>query len=180
MTMLTLLTVPLAAAMYFVCCIIGFETLSYPNEYLAFFMGDIAALLTIMTSWLLLWSRDVDWDRCTSKTIIFSIGAIALGFVTAWLVSVFYSTFHNVIMGVFLGGIVTCLAWMIGACIFWRQPAAATSAAPGQPGHHDVVCLKCGYVLNGLTEARCPECGERYTLDGLLHAQQSQSDIGAN
>ena len=30
---------------------------------------------------------------------------------------------------------------------------------PPDDGH--LHCLKCGYVLKGLSEPRCPECGER-------------------
>lgn len=27
------------------------------------------------------------------------------------------------------------------------------------------LCTRCGYLLGGLTEPRCPECGRVYTLD---------------
>ncbi len=29
------------------------------------------------------------------------------------------------------------------------------------PGDGYLHCLKCGYILKGITEPRCPECGER-------------------
>ena len=29
------------------------------------------------------------------------------------------------------------------------------------PGGGQTRCRKCGYILRGLTEPRCPECGER-------------------
>ncbi len=29
------------------------------------------------------------------------------------------------------------------------------------PGHNETRCRKCGYILRGITEPRCPECGER-------------------
>ena len=35
-------------------------------------------------------------------------------------------------------------------------------------------CPKCGYNMTGLYEARCPECGSRYTLDQLAAAQKQE------
>ena len=32
----------------------------------------------------------------------------------------------------------------------------------------DVTCPACGYSLVGLSECRCPECGEQFTIEQLL------------
>ena len=37
--------------------------------------------------------------------------------------------------------------------------------------HHPMMCVKCGYLLYGLTEARCPECGTEF--DARLLAGQA-------
>jgi hypothetical protein len=47
----------------------------------------------------------------------------------------------------------------------WAQPVEAES------GEVNVICPKCGYSLVGLAELRCPECGERFTIDALIRAQ---------
>ncbi|MEL7237515.1 MAG: hypothetical protein AAGK78_01530, partial [Planctomycetota bacterium] len=77
----------------------------------------------------------------------------------------------------FVGSVVATLAWMGCACFMWRDTSSSLHAAAT---HHatgdDVACAKCGHLLNGLREARCPECGEVYTLDRLFAAQQT-SDL---
>ena len=30
-----------------------------------------------------------------------------------------------------------------------------------RPGDRETRCRRCGYILRGITEPRCPECGER-------------------
>ena len=44
--------------------------------------------------------------------------------------------------------VAACLGWLM----LWLSPA-----------HHDneTRCRQCGYILRGITEPRCPECGER-------------------
>ena len=53
--------------------------------------------------------------------------------------------------------------------LFWFVPTvivtALTFAAVGfqfkVAPRHETRCRKCNYILRGLTEPRCPECGER-------------------
>jgi hypothetical protein len=47
---------------------------------------------------------------------------------------------------------------LVSAWLVRRAPAVRSKGIP---------CLKCGYDLTGLREARCPECGSQYTLDQL-------------
>ena len=37
---------------------------------------------------------------------------------------------------------------------------------------------KCGYNLTGLTEPRCPECGEGFTLAGTGQTPDSEAESG--
>jgi rubrerythrin len=39
----------------------------------------------------------------------------------------------------------------------------------------NVSCPSCGYNLTGLNEARCPECGAKFTLDELFAAQPRET-----
>lgn len=46
-------------------------------------------------------------------------------------------------------------AWLAALVVFvWVRPRAVRD-----DGY--LHCLKCGYILKGLSEPRCPECGER-------------------
>ena len=38
-------------------------------------------------------------------------------------------------------------------------------------GRINLNCPDCGYVMVGLSESRCPECGARFTLDELVRRQ---------
>ncbi len=52
--------------------------------------------------------------------------------------------------------IVVYLIWRDGYVRGWRK-------ARNQPP----TCTQCGYNMSGLTQCRCPECGQPYTLDQL-------------
>lgn len=57
-------------------------------------------------------------------------------------------------------------AYMIGTAWIWRECAdlGMTFDRPYP------LCPQCGYNMTGLTQARCPECGQSYTLDRLFAA----------
>jgi hypothetical protein len=52
-------------------------------------------------------------------------------------------------------------------------PPADADPVPGKPLH---LCPNCDYILTGLVERRCPECGEPFTLsDARWHARERSS-----
>ncbi len=98
---------------------------------------------------------------------------MGLGFLIGWVA---WGLTDSDSFGLFIGSSSVVLAWMVAACVLWRATPLETirEARPAATGDStaEVVCPRCRYVLNGLREARCPECGEQYTLDQLLTAQQ--------
>lgn len=73
---------------------------------------------------------------------------------------------------VVIAGLLLCAT--AGAVFIWMP--AWLRLVQGRPilrrdDQVDVTCPKCGYALIGLSELRCPECGERFTIDGLFRAQ---------
>ncbi|MBI1827128.1 MAG: hypothetical protein HYR83_12180 [Planctomycetes bacterium] len=56
------------------------------------------------------------------------------------------------------------MSWRIAALaawiVIWRLQRAAKRIDERVP-----VCAQCSYMLKGLSEPRCPECGRVYTLD---------------
>ena len=72
---------------------------------------------------------------------------------------------------VLTGGLLASLAFF-GVVPAWRQEPKLV-----------VWCPSCGYNMTGLHEARCPECGTKYTLDELFSAtggpipREDQHDI---
>ena len=72
----------------------------------------------------------------------------------------------------FLIAAVICLGVAAFVAV-WLPPIARLElhSVRGRDGEVRVYCPKCGYSLVGLTELRCPECGERFTLDQIIAAQ---------
>ena len=65
-------------------------------------------------------------------------------------------------------GVGTGINWMWMLCLstgFLSSPFVATALAhmltPKETKDGHTRCGKCGYILKGLTEPRCSECGER-------------------
>jgi hypothetical protein len=72
-----------------------------------------------------------------------------------------------------VGSVIAPLLWLVAATVIGREtaPERAQRLHPAIA----VVCPTCGYNLSGLSEARCPECGSRFTLDELLGAQPGRA-----
>jgi predicted Zn-ribbon and HTH transcriptional regulator len=50
----------------------------------------------------------------------------------------------------------------------WRESKLERADRLRLSGIDAIACLNCGYNLTGLNEARCPECGSRFTLDQIV------------
>ena len=88
------------------------------------------------------------WLRIVVSVIV---GGIA-GFVLLWAgYGLYVSTMNHLLVVV----IVASLAGPILATVF----AHVVTPRETKDGH--TRCGKCGYILKGLTEPRCSECGER-------------------
>ncbi len=74
----------------------------------------------------------------------------------------------------FIGGVLAMLFWLFVTVFLWRETTAERAARVGGAGSSAVTCPTCGYNLTGLAEARCPECGTRFTLDELLASQPAR------
>jgi predicted RNA-binding Zn-ribbon protein involved in translation (DUF1610 family) len=73
-----------------------------------------------------------------------------------------------------MGGFVSLLGFgficiLVFAWYFWRLGRRAVWRRLQSDGPR---CPKCGYDLQGQSELRCPECGERWTLGELWIAQR--------
>ena len=78
-----------------------------------------------------------------------------------------------------LGGLAATVLWIIGTICIWRETAAERGARIARAGVGTLVCPNCGYNMTGLSEARCPECGNRFTIDELLASQPERAASAA-
>jgi hypothetical protein len=54
---------------------------------------------------------------------------------------------------------------LLSTVLVWRETAAERLAPLTAHGVPAIACPLCGYNRAGLTEAGCPECGGRFTLE---------------
>ncbi len=181
LTLLSVLVLPAAALVYTLAVVIGYEMAGWNSDYTVWLTADAISFGLVVGWWLALWGRSIEWTAwMISATMLATGGSILLGIVAGILAAM---AINEESFGLFIGGGTSVVAWLVSACVLWRRGGTAGSAAANDPGAQAVVfCPKCGYALNGLREARCPECGEVYTLDALLRAQPSfggASDLAA-
>ena len=59
---------------------------------------------------------------------------------------------------------------LLRLAVLWHQHSRGRDLTDVD-GRVNVNCPDCGYMMVGLSESRCPECGERFTLDELIRRQ---------
>ena len=168
LTLLSVLVLPAATLVYVVCFAFVGQVLR-GNTDTGFLIGGMVSFGVVVAWWAILWGRQVTWTaRRWARTVIFTLASVAVGIVAGLLPLALVR--GGAEFGLFIGGLVCVLSWLVCACVVWRDDATPQTA-DGHAAADVIACPKCGYALNGLREARCPECGEVYTLDGLFAAQ---------
>jgi hypothetical protein len=175
--LLTILMLPLAAAVYFIMFFIVIERArssgnwNYPErEIRAFVAGGAMTWAFVAIYWSMLWRKSVSWTKRRAWQTFAGAGAAVIA---AGIIAVIFGIIadDDALAPSFVA---TCLApalWLVATTFIWRETAAERAARIQSTGKGALTCPTCGYNLTGLTEARCPECGSKFTIDELL-AQQ--------
>jgi hypothetical protein len=128
--------------------------------------------------WCLLWRSGVQWtSRRITGTIVAGFGAFAFGLLAAVFIAMTFSIGDGQSFEAFVGGMHAIIVWLIATVFIWRETAAERARRVTASSASAITCPTCGYNLTGLTEARCPECGSKFTLDELLASQQTKSEV---
>jgi hypothetical protein len=133
--------------------------------------------LFIGAYWLALWRGVVRWTRRRVLLTALATGLALVGGAAFGAVGLAINFRMPPPIAILLGGGFVPIVWVLATVVVWTETRAERAdrlRALGGP--RAVACPICGYSLAGLTEARCPECGGRFTLDQLLAAQ---ADAGA-
>ncbi len=71
-----------------------------------------------------------------------------------------------------IAGCILCgiAATLLRMAVLWHRQSRG-KALTDIEGRINLNCPDCGYVMVGLSESRCPECGARFTLDELIRRQ---------
>ena len=146
-------------------------TYDYREDFL-FLAASFGSWVFVAIYWTMLWRKSVPWT--------FSRKAIPVGLAFAGM---FVETTAGWILAgssnwevkIILLDILTPALWLIATIVCWRETPAERALRVGASGRQNISCPTCGYNLTGLAEARCPECGSKFTLDELLTAQPGQT-----
>jgi hypothetical protein len=177
--LLSVFMFPLAAVLYIFVFVGADENLrgvGYPNRDVAtFLVTDIATWLFVAVYWCLLWRSGVNWNRGrVIGTQIAAVGAVIAGSLAGFVAGSLMAR-GDAGFGVFFGGVLAIVLWLVATVLLWRETAGERAERMKGASKSAVTCPTCGYNLTGLSESRCPECGSRFTLDELL-ALQTRTD----
>jgi hypothetical protein len=178
--LLSILMFPLAGIVYMFTVVVGEYTfaraMSWPyQEIFEFKMAGTLTWFVIGVYWSLLWMNSVRWTTArivgTLLSVIVSLGAgVSSALITS---AVIHGTTASNSFGTFIGSMVVIVSWLIATVFLWRETAAERSQRVKTSSKSAITCPTCGYNLTGLSEARCPECGSKFTLDELIGLQSA-------
>ncbi len=132
-----------------------------------------ATCIFIAVYWLVLWYRSVRW---TNRRVVWTTLSV-FGFVAATVLFVFVLNGVLGLRRVLTGMIAPAFGvstWLVATVLIWRETPAERADRVRQAAGNALFCPRCGYNMTGLHEARCPECGSRFTLDQLVAAQKQE------
>ncbi len=119
---------------------------------------------TCLIAWWLFWRRHVVWSkRVVARTLLLWLVCmpvpIAIMPFMATDLGIVGVTFWNL-------PLIGWGVWIALTMRIWPLQTSSFHDIPDGPK-----CLKCGYSLRGLSNTKCPECGDEQTLDALWAGQ---------
>jgi DNA-directed RNA polymerase subunit RPC12/RpoP len=121
--------------------------------------------------WILLWRSLITWTpRRRLATGLSALAAILVAAVTCVLMFHVFGV-PDMAVSVLVGGGVGPPLWVLATVLIWRETAEERLQRLGATSTDAVFCPICSYNMTGLREARCPECGSRFSLDELVKSQ---------
>ena len=121
--------------------------------------------------WIILWRSLITWTlRRRLRTGLSALAAILIAAVACILM--FRVLFvPEVAASILVGGGVGPPLWVLATVLIWRETAEERLQRLASASTDAVFCPICSYNMTGLREARCPECGTRFSLDELVRSQ---------
>lgn len=183
--LLSIFLFPLAGIFYVFMVVVGEGMLRYSGSYrdrevVMFTLCSGTTWAGVALYWCLLWRSSVRWNgRRISLTLLTALGALLVGSVVGVVAAALMPFGGGNGFGVFVGGILTIMIWLIATVFVWRETATERAQRLTTRTSSAIVCPTCGYNLTGLTETRCPECGSRFTLNELIALQpKAEVEVG--
>jgi len=131
----------------------------------------------LITAWIAIWRKTVQWTVVrrilTALAVLWSAGAATL----ISLIVIALLNPRDAGMAIALAGAVWVPMWLVSTALIWRETGFERALRIDPRAAGMLACPNCGYDLRGLSEARCPECGRRYTLDQIVNLALGIDDL---
>jgi hypothetical protein len=127
--------------------------------------------------WVALWRSVVRW---TGARVLMTALAVPGALVVGLFVGITFLSFlrgREFELALLVGGGVVPIAWVLATVLIWRETPRERMERISAAGTRTLSCPVCGYNMTGLSEARCPECGSKFTLDQLVAAQPERDKV---
>jgi hypothetical protein len=137
------------------------------------FASELISAFLFVIAWVAVWHGQVVWNRwrrqLTFLSVLWSLGVgSVIGFGLALAT-------REEEVGVIFAGLFWFVSWIPSTALVWRETTPERAARLDAIATGTVACPHCGYNMTGLHEARCPECGTRYTLNELFASLQESA-----
>ena len=167
---LAMLLLPCTGAV-FLLLFLGLMPMSGPPVVGRLLLVWFALYVFVGAYWVVLWHDMVPWNRrrvtlTAVATVLSLAGGVAVG-----LGCLAVTRMVPPQLAVLIGGGTVPITWVLSTVLLWRETAAERLSRLTAHGMPAIACPLCGYSLAGLTEARCPECGGRFTLEQIVLAR---------
>ncbi len=152
-------TLPFGLGMFFIVGV-AFDDLVGVSSLYVLPLAYLSAATLAILAWLIIWRSKVAWTATVKwRTVASALLLVGLPGVATVLVDLVSEPWKTVLCAC---PVIGWGIWMATTMWLWPLRVSVIPVADEGPA-----CLKCGYLLNGLTRTRCPECGTEPTLDEL-------------
>jgi DNA-directed RNA polymerase subunit RPC12/RpoP len=140
----------------------------------ALLLSDLLAGCYLVVAWILVWRPQVSWTpQRRLRTGLAVVWSLVPASAAAWLLMLSQPRHEEV--AIIIGGMAWVVSWLGSSVLVWRETAVERVLRIKGIADGVVNCPNCGYNMTGLDQARCPECGSRYTLNELFAVLQEQT-----
>lgn len=180
--LLTVFMLPLAGIVYTAVFVVSTRVMSagyyYPSRDVKAFLGSgVVAWVFVAGYWVALWGRGVRWDvrrvNATWGSVVVCAGVAAV------IAVLLHQATNLASFAAFIGSSLAPMLWLVATVFVWRESKEERAARVRDTSEDALVCPVCGYNLTGLSEARCPECGAKFTLSELIARQPARETAAA-
>ena len=159
--------------------IVFIEATSWRWDFHCLLASEFISASLFAIAWLAIWRGQVTWNQwrrqLTLASVLWSLGVGTVAGVVLAMIT------NEEEVGVIFAGLFWFVSWIPSTVLVWRETPRERAVRLKAISMGTLACPHCGYNMTGLYEARCPECGTRYTLNELfasLHESAGHLESG--